>query len=76
MSTSPGGSRPKRLQIATGTRSAHRSGVVIGDGPDHDEYVCGGCFAIVVTGLDIGRLAGALVRCSSCGILNEADVMP
>jgi DNA-directed RNA polymerase subunit RPC12/RpoP len=61
------------LKIA-GATCGYLGAVVIGDGAG--EYACGKCLALVVKDFDIERLAGAMVRCSYCGCLNEAAVAP
>jgi predicted RNA-binding Zn-ribbon protein involved in translation (DUF1610 family) len=73
MTVSQGG-RPQRLRLAKRRPCSYLGPVVIGEGAT--EFACGGCFAVVIKGVEIERLAGAIVRCSYCGCLNESVVDP
>jgi hypothetical protein len=66
--------RPRRLKLTAGAAARSVGPAVVGDGPA--DYACGQCFAVVLRGVDLEKLAGYAVRCASCGCLNDAEVAP
>ena len=67
--------RPRRLRLAAGTAPGSVGPVIVGGGAGV-EYACGHCLAVMLRGVELARLQGYAVRCSSCGCLNDAEVAP